>query len=67
MQPAIFQFTITVSDLGVMVDSQLNMSTLVTAVDRSCTFQLRQLKVVKTFPIHEYGEDTSQCIHQQET
>ena len=41
------QFTDTVSDLGVVVDSQLNMSVHETAVCRSCLSQLRQLRVVR--------------------
>ena len=36
LQSANVQFADTVSDLGVVVDSQLNMSAHVTAVSRSC-------------------------------
>jgi len=43
LQSSIVQFTNTVSDLGVMVDSQL--SAQVTAVCRSCMFQMRQLRL----------------------
>ena len=41
------QFTVTMSDLGVVLDSQLNMSAHVTAVSRSFLFQLRQLRAVR--------------------
>jgi len=47
LQSSIVQFTNTVSDLGIIVDSQLNMSAHVTAVSRSCMFQLRQLRAVR--------------------
>ena len=47
LQFANVQFADTVSDLGVVVDSQLNMSAHVTAVSRSSLFQLRQLRAVR--------------------
>ena len=47
LQSANVQFADTVSDLGVVVDSQLNMSAHVAAVSRSCLFQLRQLRAVR--------------------
>ena len=37
----------TVSDLGVLIDGQLNMSDHVASVCRSCNFQLRQLRQIK--------------------
>ena len=59
------QFTDTVSNLGVVVDSQLNMSAHVTAVRRSCVFKLRQLWAVTTLHIDRHGEDFGQRNHQQ--
>jgi len=47
LQSSVVQFTNTVSDHVVMVDSQLKMSAHVTAVSRSCMFQLRQLRAVR--------------------
>ena len=47
LESANVQFADTVSKLGVMVDSQLNMSAHVTAVTRSCLFQQRQLRAVR--------------------
>ena len=58
LQSAIVQFTDTVSDLGVMVDSQLNMSAHVTAVSRSCMFQLRQLRSVR----HSLSTDAAKTL-----
>jgi hypothetical protein len=58
LQSAIVQFTDTVSDLGVMVDSQLNMSAHVTAVSRSCMFQLRQLRAVS----HSLSTDAAKTL-----
>ena len=40
-------FSDAVSDLGVTIDSQLNMSAHVAAVSRSCFFQLRQLRIIR--------------------
>ena len=37
----------TVSDLGLLIDGQLNMSDHVASVCRSCYFQLRQLRQIK--------------------
>jgi hypothetical protein len=42
------RFSDTVSDLGVMVDSQLTMADHVAAVCRSCFFQLRQLRTIRS-------------------
>jgi len=47
LQSSAVQFTNTVSDHVVMVDSQLNIYAHVTAVSRSCVFQLRQLRAVR--------------------
>jgi len=46
LQSSIVQFTNTVSDLGVMVDSQFSKPACVTAVSHSCMFQLRLLTSV---------------------
>ena len=37
-----------VSDLGVLVDSQLSMADHVAALSRACLFQLRQLRLVRS-------------------
>ena len=58
LQSAIVQFADTVSDLGVVVDSQLNMSAHVTAVSRSCLFQLRQLRTVR----HSLSMDAAKTL-----
>ena len=44
---AVVRFSTIVSDLGFIVDSQLNMSDHVAQVCRSCYFQLRQLRHVR--------------------
>ena len=36
-----------VSDLGMMIDSQLSMSAQVAAISRSCFFQLHQLRIIR--------------------
>jgi len=41
-------FSTTVSDLGVLIDSQLSMSDYVASRCRSCFFQLRQLRQVRS-------------------
>ena len=52
------QFADTVSDLGVVVDSQLIMSAHMTAVSRSCLFQLRQLRTVR----HSLSMDAAKTL-----
>jgi hypothetical protein len=47
LSSAVVNFSSTVSDLVVLIDSQLNMSDHVASVCRSCYFQLRQLRQVK--------------------
>ena len=42
------RFSTVVSDLGVMVDSQLSMADHVAALSRACLFQLRQLRLVRS-------------------
>jgi len=42
------QFSTTVSDLGVLVDGQLSMADQVSSLCRSCFFQLRQLRLVRS-------------------
>jgi hypothetical protein len=44
---AVVRFSTTVSDLGFIVDSQLNISDHVAQVCRSCYYQLRQLRPVR--------------------
>jgi len=58
LQSANVPFAETVSDLGVVVDSQLNMSALVSAVSRSCLFQLRQLRTVR----HSLSMDATKTL-----
>ena len=58
LQSANVQFADTVSDLGVVVDSQMNMSAHVTAVSRSCLFQLRQLRAVR----HSLSTDAAKTL-----
>jgi len=59
LQPAIVQFTDTVSNLGVMVDNQLNMSAHVTAVSM-CVSTASTLGC-QTF--HIYGRDEDWSAH----
>jgi len=47
LQSANVPFAETLSDLGVVVDSQLNMSAHMSAVSRSSLFQLRQLRTIR--------------------
>ena len=47
LSTAVVNFSSTVSDLGVLIDSQWSMSDHVASVCRSCYFQLRQLRQVK--------------------
>ena len=42
------QFSTTVSDLVVLVDGQLSMADNVASLRRSCSFQLRQLRLVRS-------------------
>ena len=42
------QLSTMVSDLGVLVDGQLSMADHVTSLCRSCFFQLRQLRLVRS-------------------
>ena len=42
------QFSTTVSDLGVLIDRQLSMADHVSSLCRSCFFQLRQLRLVRS-------------------
>ena len=42
------RFSTVVSDLGVLVDSQLSMADHVAALSRVCLFQLRQLRLVQS-------------------
>ena len=42
------QFSTTVSDLGVLIDGQLSMADHVSSLCRSCFFQLRQLRLVRS-------------------
>jgi len=58
LQSADVPFAETVSDLGVVVDSQLNMSAHVSAVSRSCLFQLRQLRTVR----HSLSMDAAKTL-----
>jgi len=44
---SVVEFDSTVTDLGVVLDSQLSMQAQVAAVCRSCFYQLRQLRVVQ--------------------
>ena len=44
---SVVEFDSVVTDLGVVLDNQLSMSPQVTAVSRSCFYQLRQLRVVQ--------------------
>ena len=41
------RFSTAVSDLGVLVDSQLSMADHVVSLSRTCLFQLRQLRIVR--------------------
>jgi len=41
-------FSTTVSDLGVLIDSQFSMSDYVASLCQSCFFQLRQLRQVRS-------------------
>jgi len=43
----VVQFDPVVKNLGVVLDNQLSMGTKVTAVSRSCVYQLRQLHVIQ--------------------
>jgi len=45
---SVVEFGSMATNLGVVLDSQLSMSQQVTAVCRSCFYQLRQLKSVKS-------------------
>ena len=45
---AVIQFSTTVTDLGVLVDSQLTKADHVSSVCRSCFFQLRQLRQIRS-------------------
>ena len=58
LQSANVQFADTVSDLGVVVDSQLNMSAHVTAVSHSCLIQLHQLRAVR----HSLSTDAAKSL-----
>jgi len=58
LQSAIVQFTNTMSDLGAMIDSQLNVSFHMTAVSRSCKFQLHQLRAVR----HSLSTDATKTL-----
>ena len=42
------QLSTTVSDLGVLIDGQLSMADHVASLCRSCFFQLRQLRLVRS-------------------
>ena len=42
------QLSTTVSDLGVLVDGRLSMADHVASLRRSCFFQLRQLRLVRS-------------------
>ena len=42
------QFSTTVSDIGVLIDGQLSMADHVASLCRSCFFQLRQLRLVRS-------------------
>jgi len=42
------RFSTAVSDLGVLVDSQLSMADHVASLSRMCLFQLRQLRLVRS-------------------
>jgi len=44
---ACVQFSDTVNDLGVIIDSQLTMADHITAVSRACFYQLRQLRTIR--------------------
>ena len=44
---ATVQFTNNFNDLGVLLDSQLTMADHISALSRSCFFQLRQLRSIK--------------------
>ena len=44
---ATVQFTNNVNDLGILLDSQLTMADHISALSRSCFFQLRQLRSIK--------------------
>jgi len=66
LQSAGVPFAETVSDLGVVVDSQLNMSAHVSAVSRSCLSQLRQLRTVRhSLSMGAAKTLASKCFHQQ--
>jgi len=58
LQSANVPFAETVSHLGVVVDSQLNMSAHVSAVSSSCLFQLRQLRTVR----HSLSMDAAKTL-----
>jgi len=45
---SVVEFDSTATNVGVVLDGQLSMSQQVTAVCRSCFYQLRQLKSVKS-------------------
>ena len=47
LSSAVVRFSTAVSDLGVLIDSQLTLSDHVASVCRSCFFQLRQLRLVR--------------------
>ena len=44
---ACVQFSDTVNDLGVIIDSQLTMADHITAVNRACFYQRRQLRTIR--------------------
>jgi len=41
------QFSDTVNDLGMIIDSQLTLADHITAVSRACFYQLRQLRTIR--------------------
>jgi len=65
LQSANVPFAKTVSDLGVVVDSQLNMSAHVSAVSRSWFISVASIHDCQTFPLYECCEDAG--VHQQST
>jgi len=47
LSTSVVEFDSMVTDLGVVLDNQLTMCPQVTAVSRSCFYQMRQLRIVQ--------------------
>jgi len=53
------RFSTAVSDLGVLVDSQRSMADHVASLSRTCLFQLRQLRLMRS----SLNEESVHCIY----